>query len=368
MRRLPLLFALGVSLVVAGGCGGGSGPIVIGASGPWTEGFGAMNKRGIDLAVAEINRSGITGGRELIVIDKDDGADGAKAAAIAGGFVADPRIVGVVGHVTSGAMVAAARVYDGQLPAIATTASSPSLTGISRWAFRIISSDSMNGDAIAKFASRTLGRRRAAIMYENDSYGRGLTDAFRRSFAGEIVSLDPIAPDDASYEPYLSWYKRRGVDMVFVAGTEGSGMKILREARRLGLSVDFLGGDGWTGVTADSTASEGAYVGAPFTAEDPRPEARKFVQAYRAKYGADPDGNSALAYDATILMVRAILAAGDDRRKVRDWLAGLTQESAYNGVSGRIWFRDTGDPMDKAIVMTRVHNGRLLVQGPGGRS
>jgi branched-chain amino acid transport system substrate-binding protein len=351
------------SLVAA--CGGGADTVTIGAAGPWHEGFGAMNKRGIDLAAEEINASRMFGDRKFEVVERNDSGDGARAAALAAQFVADPRITAVVGHVTSGAMVAAARVYDGFLPAVATTATSPALTGISRWTFRVISSDSMNGAAIARFASGALGRHRAGILYENDAYGRGLTNAFRKAFTGEIVSIDPISASFPNFEPYITYLKRHGADLVFVAGTEGSGMKILREGRRQGLAADFVGGDGWTGIVSDTAAAEGAYVGAPFTAEDPRPEAQKFVEAFRKKYGMVPDGNAALAYDATMLVARAIRAAGTNRRKVRDWLAGLGSADAFAGVSGRIHFGADGDPQGRAIVMTRVHAGRLLVQGAG---
>jgi branched-chain amino acid transport system substrate-binding protein len=346
-------------------CGGSSGSVIVGAAGPWHEGFGAMNKRGIDLAAEQINASHLFGNRRFEVEERNDSGEGRRAAAIAAQFVADPRIAAVIGHVTSGAMVAAARVYDGHLAAIATTATSPALTGISRWTFRVISSDSMNGAAMARFASTRLGRKRAGILYENDAYGRGLTNAFRKAFDGEIVSIDPISAEFTNFEPYVTYLKRHGVDLVFVAGTEGTGMAILREGRRQSLAADFLGGDGWTGVVADTAASEGAYVGAPFTAEDPRPEAQKFVQAFEQKYGLVPDGNAALAYDATMLAARAVKGAGEDRRKVRDWLAGLRGGNAYLGASGPIQFGADGDPQGRAIVVTRVHHGRLLVESGG---
>ena len=345
------------------GCTGRAAPILIGTAGPWKEGFGARTREGVEMAVAEINRRGGVRGRRLELVARDDDADGAKAVAIAKEFVETPRLVAVVGHVTSGAMVAAAKIYDGRLPAVATSATSPDLTGISPWTFRVISSDSTNGLDMARFAAR-LGRHRAAILYENDSYGRGLADAFRRSFAGAVVSIDPIAADMRNFEPYVAFYRERVPDLVFVAGTEQTGMALLREARREGLNADFLGGDGWTGVV-DDPAAEGAYVGAPFTPADPRPEVQQFVRAFRAAYRVDPDGNAALGYDATMLVARAIERAGADRGKVRDWLAGLGSHGAFQGITGDIRFRPDGDPIGKSFVMTRVRRGALVVEGAG---
>lgn len=336
-------------------------PIQLGTAGPWTEGYGQMNRRGMELAAADINAAGGIRGRPVELVSRDDGGSAVKATAIAQEFVANPDIVAVVGHVNSGAMVAAARVYDGHLAAVATTATAPDLTGISPWVFRVISSDSTNGIDLARFAYRQLGRRRAAILYENNPYGRGLTDAFRRAFEGEVVSIDPIADDGKNLEPFVSYFKLRNPDVVFVAGTEGSGMALLREARRQGLKADFLGGDGWTGVVRDTAASEGVYVGAPFSAEDPRPEAQKFVAAFRDKYRVVPDGNAAMAYDATMLVARAIAERGPSRDAVRDWLTTLADRGGYAGVTGPIRFQPSGDPLGRGVVMTRIHNGALLV-------
>src|SRR5690606_3834844 len=317
------------------------------------------NKQGAELALEQINAAGGINGKPLHLEFRDDSGDGSKAAAIAQEFVDDARISGVVGHVTSGAMVAAAKVYDGQLAALATTASSAELTGISRWAFRVISSDSANGVDLARFAER-LGKRRAYVLYENDAYGRGLADAFRRTFRGVVLGFDPTAAEGRDAAVFGEWAAAQRADLVFVAGTERSGLALLRAARDAGFAADFLGGDGWTGVAADPALSEGALVGAPFTARDPRPEAQRFVTAFREKFGVEPDGNAALAYDAVWVMAAALRAVGGDREAVRDWLASRTTRNPVPGVTGSIAFQLTGDPIGKSLVVARVRDGALI--------
>lgn len=356
--RLAVLALAGFALA----CADEPTDVVFGAAGPWREGYGAMNKRGMDLAVEEINAAGGIRGRPLRIIDRDDAADGKKATAIAQEFVGNARISAVIGHVNSGTMVAAAKIYDGALPAVATTATSPDLTGISPWVFRVIASDSATGVDLARFAQRR-GHTRAAILYENDSYGRGLAAAFRRSFDGTIVSIDPIPSGAGNFEPYVAYLAKIAPDLVFVAGTEASGMAILREAQRQQFAPDFLGGDGWTGVVGEP-AAEGSYVGAPFTASDQRPEAQRFVAAFRRKYSLTPDGNAALAYDATKLLARIVEQVGPERVAIRDRLAELDETNAYRGVTGAIRFHATGDPVGKNVVIARVHGGELIVAGP----
>ncbi len=333
-----------------------------GAAGPWHESYGLANKQGIQLALDEINASeGWTGKRRLEIAFANDSGSGVVATKIAQGFVDSTRYVAVVGHVNSGAMVSAAHVYDGHMAAVATTATSPALTGISPWAFRVIPSDSANAQTIARFASR-LGKTRAAILYENNPYGRGLADNFRKNFQGTIVGIDPISEDaNQPFEPYVSWFKSVRPDVVFVAGTGASGLAFMKEFRRQQLNIDLVGGDGWQTLAGDPNA-EGVYVGAPFSAQDPRPEVRAFVAAYQRKYNAVPDGNAALAYDATKLLASAVEKVGADRTKIKEYLANLSESDGYHGVTGAIRFSESGDPVGKKITMTRIKQGALLVE------
>lgn len=352
----PITIALLASVALTS-CSPQSTPLLIGVAGPWTRDIGVATRQGIELAINEVNAAGGVRGRKVQAVIRDDGGNGARAAEIAQELVND-GVLGVIGHVNSGPTIAAAKVYDGHVAMIATSATSPALSGLSPWAFRVIASDSINGDMIARFATR-LGHKRAAIIYENDSYGRGLMDTFRSHFRGEIVALDPMVADPDDFEPYVAYYRQVGPDLVFVAGTERSGRAFLREAKRQGLDAAFLGGDGWAGVVADPGAAEGAFIGTPFTVSDTRPAARRFVEAYRARYGTDPDANAALAYDATMLVAAAIAAVGPDRAAIRDYLAGLTEATAHQGVTGPIHFDENGDPVGKSFVMTRVTGGVL---------
>jgi branched-chain amino acid transport system substrate-binding protein len=359
MKRLLLL------ILLAGCSRGSSGSLTFGAAGPWKESYGAMNRRGIELAQSQINARPERTGSPVQIRFEDDEGSGETASRIAQHFVDTPDVAAVIGHVNSGAMVAAAQVYDGRLAAVATAATSPALTGISKWAFRVISSDSSNGHDIALFASQ-LGRSNAAILYENNSYGRGLADAFRRAYTGHVVSMDPIAEDEKqSFDAYLEWFKRSRVDIVFVAGSEESGLAFLREARTHGLVADLVGGDGWSGLSVDTLRAQGVYVGVPFTAEDSRPQAQRFVDAFTQRFHIRPDNNAALAYDATMLLYAAATNSRGDRHAIRDYLAALTPATAYQGVTGAISFRVDGDPVGKNVVMTRIDRGTLRLAEAG---
>ena len=353
------------ALLALAACAATNEPYVVGAVGPWKQGYGLQNLQGVQLAAEEINRAGGIDGHAFKVITRDDAGDGPQAARIAQEFVGNESISAVIGHVNSSGMLAAAPIYDGELAAVATSATSPDLSGISSWVFRVISSDSLNGIALANFASR-FGQRgptsvSVAVLYENNTYGRGLADSFRRSFHGDILSLDPINADLPTAEPYIAFLKTRKPKIVFVAGRVASGLKILQEAKRQGFNPIFVGGDGWQGILEDTATSEGTYIGMSFTPEDPSPRARTFVAAFKKKFNSVPDAHAALAYDATYLIAQALKAKGPDRRAVRDYLRSLNRETAYAGLTGPAYFEDTGDPVGMRFRVLRVRNGLLTV-------
>ena len=362
-RKLSSKVVWSIALVALAACATNKSPYVIGAAGPWKQGYGLQNLQGVQLAVEEINQAGGIDGHPLRVIPRDDEGDGPTAAKIAQDFVATSSISAVVGHVNSSGMLSAAPIYDGRLAAVATSATSPDLSGISSWVFRIISSDSLNGIALANFASKYGGRTPAsvAVLYENNTYGRGLADSFRRSFHGEILSLDPINADLPTAEPYVAYLKTKRPKIVFIAGRVESGIKILQEAKRQGFNATFVGGDGWQGILADTVTSEGAYIGMSFTPEDPSPAARAFVAAFKKKYSIAPDAHAALAYDATRLIAQALKERGPDRRAIRDYLHSLNRETAYQGLTGPAFFEDTGDPVGMRFRVLRAHSGLLTL-------
>lgn len=360
--------ALGLAAWGGVGCTGssGPGPVVVVAAGPWHRPFSLMQRRGTELAASEVNAAAAGGrGRAIELRFANDSADGAPATRLAGDLVRDGRVVAVVGHGTSSAMVAAAPVYDvGRLPAVSTMASTPALTGASPWVFRMVPSDATTGAALARYAAGR-GWRRAVALYEADPYGRGLMRAFRDAYPGRLVDAVPIDPDSTKDPgPYVRYLARLRPDVVFVASTDDPAVPVLREARRLGLATQFLGADGWIRLAAaDPAASEGVLVGLPFFT-DPEPDAaedpaaRRFVAAFRARYGVAPSAAAAAAYDAVRLVATAAARSDGTRAGVRGYLAALDASRPFPGATGPVYFA-RGDAAGRQVVITRAHAGVL---------
>src|SRR5690606_16012471 len=124
--------------------------------------------------------------------------------------------------------IAASDVYNepgNGLVAISPGATSPEMSRTGEWTFRVCPSDLQQAAALAEWAYHDLERKRALILYLNDSYGRGVRDAFTPTFerlGGTVVSADPYLPvlmeDERSLDPFLERGIRDRMDALVIVG------------------------------------------------------------------------------------------------------------------------------------------------------
>jgi branched-chain amino acid transport system substrate-binding protein len=368
MRRLALI----ASLWVVSCSRGGTRPVVVGLAGPFSQPRGVSMQRAAELAVKEINARGGVHGRPLALRIMDDSGRADVAIRVAQVLADDPEVVAVIGHLTSGTSLAAGRVYGaGRRPVamISPSASSPDLSGVNPYVFRICPTDLSHGAQLARYARQTLGARRASIIYFDDDYGRGLRLSFAAEFrrlGGTIVEEDPSLSTTTSLDPYLSRLRQSGGTDVLMLATERGGAELaLRDEARLGVRLPTIGGDALTGIEAAGPIAEGVRISSAYLPDRPGEPNAVFVAAYaRAYEGERPDHRGAGAYDIVqLLATRVFPSAGTDRRAVRDYLARVGAGlPPYEGVTGTIAFDGRGDVPAKSVVVGVVRGGRIVTE------
>jgi branched-chain amino acid transport system substrate-binding protein len=251
-------------LLVLAGCAPKTGETIqIGLAGPFGKANGESMKLAAEMAVDEINRRGGVDGRRLELVQMDDEADRSKAISVAHELRGNPRVLAVIGHVGSANSRAAAPIYNAAADTTGTpvlqispASSAPELTQEGyRYTFRVCPTDLEFSPRLAEWA-RGLGRSRAALIYENDDYGRGVVTTFRTAFhaaGGRVVSADPYLRDQTVQNPqaldaYLTRALSRNADALVIGGQAEAGLVIIQAARRLGYTGPILGADGITGV------------------------------------------------------------------------------------------------------------------------
>ncbi len=369
-RIAGALLALGLT----GACGGGGGDeIHVGLAGSIGTAGGRSMRQAAEMAVAEINARGGIGGRTVALVVKDDRGDSQHAIEVAHELRDDSRVVAVVGHINSSATLAAATVYNdarGGVVALSPTASSPEVTHAGPWTFRVSPSDLAYGPALAKW-TLAQGPRRAAILYANDEYGRGVSASFAAAFrrdGGQVVAQDPYLTETLAEgvgaEPYVRRALARGMDALFIAGTADDAAAILPLVRRLGYTGRVMGADGLLGIEEEGSVAEGVFIGAAFFGDARSQAAGRFVADYQARYKQPANADAALAYDAVLVIARALAEGGTDRERIRAYLEGIgTRHPAVEGVTGTIRFDRNGDVPQKEVAVGVVRGGTVVSAG-----
>jgi branched-chain amino acid transport system substrate-binding protein len=363
---------LPAALLLVLGCGVSPEPIPIGLAGSLSDPVGIPMKLAAELAVEEINREGGVDGRLLELVQRDDYGDPDSAVFVATDLY-EAGVSAVIGHIFSGMTLAAAPVYNGgpdPVAAISPSSSSPDISTAGDYTFRICPSDLAHGIALAKWVHDTLKLRRGAVLYLNDQYGRGVRQTFVRDFVrrgGVLQSIDPYLGDIPQIGPFLDrLVKLGGTDFLVVAGNRGEAEEILRQARRRGLTMPILGGDGLEGIEGAGALAEGVHLSSAYLPTLATAANKTFLRAYRKKYPAAglPNQPAAATYDAVYLLRDVIARAGPKRSAVRRELARVGGASpAFRGVTGTVAFDAKGDVPNQSVYIGVVHGGAVRLAG-----
>ncbi len=357
-----------VPLVLISACSASPSPIRIGLAGSLSDPVGLPMKYAAELAVEEINARGGVEGRPIELIQRDDYADPDSAVFVATDLY-DAGVSAVIGHLFSGMTLAAAPVYNGgesPVAAISPSSSSPDVSTAGDYTFRICPSDLAHGTALARWVYDSLRLERGAVLYLNDQYGRGVRQTFVRDFTrrgGVLESVDPYLGDSPQVAPYLDRLTRiGGTGFLVVAGNRGEAEEILRQARKRGLTMPVVGGDGLEGIEAAGALADGVYLSSAYLPTLATAANKAFIQAYRRKFPSAglPNQPAAATYDAVYLLRDVMARAGSEREDVRRELARVgTRGPAFRGVTGTVAFDSKGDVPNQAVYIGVVRNGAV---------
>jgi branched-chain amino acid transport system substrate-binding protein len=332
---------------------------------------------GARLAMIDVNESGGVHGRALSLRFMAAGGQASANVAIAAAesLSEDPTVIGVVGHANSSATLSASQIYNRrQLPQIAPTSSSPLLARAGPYTFRLVASDIHQ----ARFlADRLLaaGSPRTAVLYVNDDYGRALYGEIRARLADAKMAPVFVAP-------YVEGVRLPNVDATAQAIADANAewllwlgrtpelRQLLGPLMRRAPRIRVLAGDA---VATEETESniDGALTGIRYSVFVDLSAGRDALQSLRRRYSArmghrlTPE--SALAYEATMLIATAARVAGPDRRAVRDYLASLGRSRVpYPGATRDIAFDSTG-ALRASYWLAEVTAEGVRIVPPGAR-
>jgi branched-chain amino acid transport system substrate-binding protein len=340
VRLVFVFFAIFALLLAACGSGvqstGGKGeeadkaPIVIGVTGPLTGDnaeYGKQWRKGFDLALDEINGGGGVKGRPLEYVFEDTQSDPKQTPAVAQKFVADSKIVAVIGDFSSPASMAASPIYQrAGLVQLGITNSHPNFTDTGDYIWSNTSNQRDDAPYLADLAVRQLQKKKLAVLYQNTDWGKTTVDLFigkAKELGAEIVVQEAYLTNEKDFRPILTKARDANPDALILISYYNDGALIAQQRQSVGLDVTVVGiGSVYSPqfIRLGGEAVEGVYTATRFYPGDTREEVQRFVQEYRKKYDEDPDSFSAVAYDGIKILAQVIEKYGTGRKEIRDGL------------------------------------------------
>ena len=336
--RFALLMALIASLsLAAASCGDDEGEqLKIGFladfSGPLAE-FGPeqLIQTGVDLAIKHINEAGGVNGQDVIVVTGDTRVDPTQGVEEARRLIDVEGVHAIVGPLSSTVALAVAESVAGAagIPVVSPSATSPALSSAedSGYLFRSTTSDAAQGVILAQLAADE-GISNVGVIFRDDAYGQGLSDAFIAAFGGTATAASYSADGQTSYLAELQRAAGGGGDVLVAIGFPDEALVFIRESIENDIFSRFLFVDGTKSQDLIDGIGGEYLNGSKGTAPGGGPEtpsAEAWNAGYIAEYGELPTLPFVReAYDATIAIALAAEAAGStDGAAIRDQLARI---------------------------------------------
>jgi branched-chain amino acid transport system substrate-binding protein len=371
MKKVSVtVLVLWISMMVVTGAMAAE-PLGIALCAPMSGGAASWGKKaevGTRFVIDRINAAGgvipkgETQARMLTLVEvADDKNDPREGAAIAQRFVDNPKILAMVGPITSTVALAGAPIMNKHgLTMVAIGATAPAYTQAGPYSFRVCPTDAFQGKYMANWVKKQGKWSRYAVIYVNDDYGRGLSEVFKKGLKdvgipeSAIVSSEAYLPNDTDFSVQLTKIKTLRADAIFIAGHYKEGALIARQSKELGLNAQILGTDGIGHpeyIKVAGKASEGTIYLGYFSLIDKRPYIQKWAEEFKKKYNQDPGLVEGLAHDCVLLIAKAIEIGGANRR---DLNAGLTSIGSTTpsvmGAMGENKFDENGDVVRDMLV------------------
>lgn len=311
----------------------------------------------VKLAIQERNASGGVAGYMVELVALNDDNEPGVAAQQAREMVVDPDIVGVIGHFSGPATLAALEEYRrAGLPLVTSAAAANAATeGRYPNVYRLCARNDRLGQEAARYAVTELGAERLAIRRGQDD----LAEAF--ALVATELGATVVSDVNADQVGWLAQIAAQDPDLIFFTGDAVEGADLIIQARQSGVDALFMGGSD-LGSPKLVQIGGGTVEGTLYVTSAPALEeiggTDEFVAGYEALAGQPPGSQAVLAYDATGVLLKAIFGAvvaegKPSRVSVTAQLAGIH----FEGLTGPIAFDAQGDRLDPAIYIHRVEAG-----------
>lgn len=367
MKKLILLISLLALFLVS--CGEKkaeeAASIKIGVIAPLTGDlaqYGTAVRDGFQLKVDELNKAGGINGKKIELVIEDNRGDINESVSIFKKLKGKDKVDLVVGPVISSTSNAVAPLAEqSQTIMITPTGTNIDITKGRKFVFRTTFTDPYQGTAAAKYAAKNNLKKVAILTNTSSDYSVGLAASFKDEAAKDGIEVieEKYTKDDKDFKSILTNIKNKAPEAIFIPDYYNTIGLIATQAKELGITAQYLGGDGWDGVQKDfANVAEGAVFASQFASDDTSTMVQNFITAYKAKTNNDPNVFAALGYDTGSILEAAIKASPDLKSES---LQAAIKAVNLDLVTGKLAFDADNNPT-KAVTFVQVKGGKIVLK------
>ena len=360
LTRITRISAIALAAALSLGTAAAAEPIRIGVAEALSGGaaqYGISIRNGFQMAADEINAAGGVNGSKIELVIEDEQGKKDEAINAFKKLIFQDKALMLFGPTLSNSAAAADPIAQAaHVVVFGTSNTADGITTIGDHVFRNSVTEADVLPVTLRVAAKVAKIKKVAVMYGNDDvFTKSGYDAFKKALEDgkmPVTTTETFAKGDVDFKAQLTKIKATNPDAIVLSALIAEGAPIMVQARQLGLNVPFIGGNGMNSVKVFDLAkgaSDGLWVGSPWSIENRTPENNSFIIAYTKKYSAPPDQFAAQAYDAMHIATAAMkkIKLSGDLAKDRSALQAALPAVKWTGATGSFAFRRVNDKSGK---------------------
>ena len=315
------------------------------------------------------DHGGRLGGRHVSLVTADEGSGPGTGVPAGQRLIQQGQVAITVGVVNSATALGLVQMYnEAKVPLVIANAGADALTGAkaSAYVWRTSFSNGDVGASMGAYVRSRVGTQSVYLVAPDYAAGHEQINGFRAAFeaaGGEVAGADfPPFGSTANYQPYLARIQQSGAGAVFAFFSGAEAVTFVKQYKEFGLSERMpLYATGYltegSVLRGQGSAAVGIQSGLHYSTELDTPTNQSFVAAFQRRYGSPPTVFAVAAYDAALVLDRALVGASSGA----DVLAGLSHITEIDSPRGTWHFGPTHNPVQRFYLREVQSRGGTLV-------
>lgn len=326
--------------------------------------LGTGGRNGVTLAIEEQNARGGINGQPISIVYKDDKQDPVLASSLVKELI-DSDVNAIIGPMTSAIATASVeQINKANKVMMACTVTTDRLTGLDDYFIRNVADLSSHASHMGNFISQKYPAaiRAAAVMdLSNEAYTRAWLEWFQQSYeknGGKLISTATFnSTKDTAFSDIVLSIMAEKPQVILLSVNAVDAALLIKQIKQVDPNTIIVASN-WAGtdrlIQLSGQYAEGTYAPKYVDINSSDPQFLKFKKKYQKRFKASPTFPSIYCYDATRMLLSALMKD----RNIERLKANLLNLGEFQGVQGALKIDKHGDGQSKVFI-SQIKNGQF---------